>query len=136
MILVPVRVGPSQIEGTGLFALQALPAGTPFYRFEPAFDRAFSTAEFDQLPEPARRHLQHYAWQRRTDLAWILSGDLACFMNHSASPNTGVPADAVDPETTVTLRAIQEGEELTCDYFAFDHAAPGKLGGTAGTGRD
>lgn len=136
MILVPVRVGPSQIEGTGLFALETLPAGTPFYRFEPGFDRAFTPADVSRLPEPAQRHLRHYAWQRHLDHAWVLSGDLACFMNHSGSPNTGIPPGADDSDTTVTLRTVTAGEELTCDYFAFDLAARDKLGPSAAAARD
>ena len=65
---------------------------------------------------------------RRDDLHWILSGDLACFMNHDGNPNTGVPPGASDPGITVTLRPIAAGEELTCDYFAFDVQAHAKLG--------
>lgn len=128
MILVPVRVGPSSIEGNGLFSLQDLPAGTPIWRFQPGFDRAFSPAEFDKLPEPARRHLRHFAWLRVEDGSWILSGDLACFMNHSSRPNTGMAPGSPDSGTTVTLRPVAAGEELSCDYFAFDQAAAEKLG--------
>jgi SET domain-containing protein len=49
-------------------------------------------------------------------------------MNHADAPNTGVPTEASDPEITVTLRPIAAGEELTCDYFAFDAQAHAKLG--------
>ena len=75
--------------------------------------------------------MRHFAWMRRDDAHWILSGDLACFMNHAAAPNTGVPTDASDPELTVTLRPIAAGEELTCDYFAFDAQAHAKLGSSS-----
>lgn len=128
MLLVPVRVGPSAIEGNGVIALASIPAGTPFWRYQAGFDRAFSPAEFEALPVQAQAHLRHFAWVRRDDGHWILSGDLACFMNHSATPNTGVPPGADDPGLTVTLRPIEAGEELTCDYFAFDAEVRSKLG--------
>jgi hypothetical protein len=128
MLLIPVRVGPSAIEGNGLLAAVDLPAGTPVWRFHPGFDQAFGPRDFDALPAMAQAHLRHFAWMRRDDAHWILSGDLACFMNHAAAPNTGVPTDASDPEVTVTLRPIAAGEELTCDYFAFDAQAVAKLG--------
>lgn len=127
MILVPVRVAPSAIEGNGLVAVQPIASGTPVWRFQPGFDQAFSPDAFEALPEPARVHLRHFAWARAGDRHWILSGDLACFMNHSATPNTGVAPDATDTEVTVALRPIAAGEELTCDYFAFDLEAPSKL---------
>lgn len=128
MLLVPVRVGPSAIEGNGVLARTAIPPGTPFWRFQEGFDRAFSPAEFEQLPAQAQAHLRHFAWVRRDDNHWILSGDLACFMNHSSTPNTGVLPGAEDPGLTVTLRPIEAGEELTCDYFAFDAEVATKLG--------
>lgn len=128
MLLTPVRVGPSAIEGNGLLAAADLPAGTPVWRFHPGFDQAFAPRDFDALPAIAQAHLRHFAWMRRDDLHWILSGDLACFMNHDGNPNTGVPPGASDPGITVTLRPIAAGEELTCDYFAFDAQAHAKLG--------
>ncbi|MFN0068639.1 MAG: SET domain-containing protein [Limisphaerales bacterium] len=130
MLLIPARVGPSAIEGNGLFAVVPIPAGTPVWRFQPDFDRAFVPAAVAALPPPAREHLARFAWFRRDDGHAILSGDHACFMNHADLPNTGLPPGAVDPETTLALRDIAAGEELTCDYRAFDAAAAEKLGGS------
>lgn len=128
MLLIPVRVAPSLIEGNGLFTVAAVPAGTPVWRFEPEFDRAFPPAVVAALPLAAREHLRRYAWIRREDGHAILSGDHACFMNHSDTPNTGVPPGAAGSEVTVALRGLAAGEELTCDYRAFDAAAAEKLG--------
>lgn len=129
MLLIPVRVGPSAIEGNGILALADLPAGTAVWRFQPGFDRAFSPSEFEALPAIAQDHLRHFAWVRSADQHWILSGDTACFMNHDPVPNTGIPPDATDAEVTLTLRPIAAGEEITCDYFAFDARAGDKLRG-------
>jgi len=58
----------------------------------------------------------------------MLNGDLTIFMNHAADPNTGAPPGVARPAFTVALRHIAAGEEMTCDYYAFDGAAEKKLG--------
>lgn len=128
MILIKNRVGPSAIHGLGLFAVQAVPKGTAIWRFEPGFDHELSPAQFEALPAVAREHVRWFAFILPANGHFILSGDHACFMNHSAQPNTGAPPDATEPVTTVALRDIAAGEELTCDYFAFDAEAKRKLG--------
>lgn len=128
MILIPTRVGPSAIHGCGLFAAEPVPQGTPIWRFLPGFDHDFSPEQWAALPEPARRHTRHFCFVRQGDLHVILSGDHACFINHSETPSTGVPPDAAPPVTTVALRDIRAGEELTCNYWTYDADTPWKLG--------
>ena len=128
MMLLQTRVGPSSIHGLGLFAAAAAPRGTPIWRFEPGFDRIFTSAQMAAFPEGVREHLRWFGFFSRDDGSATLSGDHSCFMNHSPTPNTGAPPDAVSPVTTVALRDIAAGEELTCDYFAFDADAARKLG--------
>lgn len=124
MILVETRVAPSGIHGNGLFAVRPLPAGTPFYRHAPEFDQSFTPEAWAALPDPARGFVRHFTYFDRAAGRMILSGDDARFMNHSDTPNTGVPAGASfregEPVVTVALRDIAAGEELTCDYRAFD----------------
>lgn len=130
MMLVRTRVAPSAIHGMGLFAVDAIPAGTPVWRFEPGFDQEISPEQFVALPEQAQAHICWFAYQDAATGAWILSGDHTCFMNHADRPNTGASAEAKPPvTTTVALRDIAAGEELTCDYRAFDAEARVKLGG-------
>ncbi|HVY68330.1 MAG TPA: SET domain-containing protein [Verrucomicrobiae bacterium] len=139
MILIPVRVAPSGIHGLGLIAAGAIPAGTPVWRFQSGFDREFSPGEFAALPAEARKHIQWFAYQEPASGGWVLSGDHACFMNHSATPNTGAPPGVKPPVTTVALRDIAADEEITCDYFAFDAEAWKKLGvapATSSTGEE
>jgi uncharacterized protein len=133
MLLIPTRAGPSAIHGLGLFTDAPVAAGAPVWRFEPGFDQAFTPAQFDALPAPAREYLRHYAFRDGRDGAWVLSGDHSRFMNHDPRPNTGAPAGAGEPVTTVALRDIAAGEELTCDYFAFDAEAAAKLSGADGS---
>jgi hypothetical protein len=128
MLLIPTRVAPSRIHGLGLFTLEPVPAGSRVWRFEPGFDHALSTAAVAALPEPARRHVTWFGFVRPADGCWILSGDHACFMNHASPPNTGLPPGDPQAAVTVALRDLAAGEELTCDYFAFDADAARKLG--------
>jgi len=128
MLLLKTRVQPSAIHGLGLFAVEFVPAGTPIWRFEPGFDREFKASRFSALPEHAQIHLRWYAYRDASTGDWIYSGDHACFMNHASKPNTGALPLAQPAVTTVALRDIQSGEELTCDCFAFDSEARIKLG--------
>ena len=127
MILVRTRVAPSAIHGMGLFAVDAIPVGTPIWRFVPGFDREFSSEQFAALPPEAQAHLRWFAFMDKATGCWVLSGDHACFMNHSPDPNTGAQPGATVPVTTVALRDIAAGDELTCNYRDFDVEAGQKL---------
>ena len=126
MMLIRVRVGSSPIHGLGVFTVEPLRAGTPIWRFQPGFDQVFSPAAFDALPARAREHLRWFGYLRADDRGWVLSGDHACFMNHAPQPNTGAGNFAGPDVTTVALHDIAAGQELTCDYHAFDAAAADK----------
>jgi SET domain-containing protein len=128
MMLIETRVQPSAIHGSGLFATNFVPRGTPVWRFQEGFDREFTPEQFSSLPPEARKHLRWFAFFDAANNCWVLSGDHACFMNHGSNPNTGAVSDAKLPVVTVALRDIAAGEELTCDYVAFDAEAAGKLG--------
>ena len=120
MMLVRTRVAPSAIHGMGLFAVEAIRRGTPVWRFEPGFDREFAPEEFAALSAEAQAHLRWFAYVDRETGGRVLSGDHTCFMNHAP--------DSTPPIVTVALRDIAAGEELTCDYWAFDAKAGEKLG--------
>lgn len=128
MMLIETRVGPSGIHGMGLFAAKAVSRGTPIWTFQAGFDHDFPPEEFNVLPPLARMHTRWFCFVSKTDGHIILSGDHACFINHSPTPNTGAPADVKPPVVTMALRDIAAGEEITCDYFAYDADAPWKLG--------
>lgn len=128
MILIRAKVAPSRIHGMGLHAVNHTPRGTPIWRFLPGFDHAFTPEQFEALPELVREHTRWFCFVSKVDHAVILSGDHACFINHSDDPNTGAPEGAAVPVTTVALRDIEAGEEITCDYGAYDADTPWKLG--------
>ena len=110
MILIPVRVGPSRIHGQGLFCVEPVAAGTPVWKFQAGFDRAFPPAAFEALPPEARTHVRWFAYFDGEADAWILSGDHACFMNHDPRPNTGTAEGATGAVVTVALRDLAAGE--------------------------
>jgi hypothetical protein len=128
MMLIKTRVAPSGIHGLGLFAAEPVPRGTAVWRFLPGFDQEFSTKEFVTLPPLAQTHARWFCFVSKLDGRVILSGDHACFINHSPMPNTGAPPGATAPVTTVALRDIVTDEEITCNYFDYDADAPWKLG--------
>lgn len=127
-MLIRTRVAPSAIHGMGLFAVDPVRGGTQVWRFLPGFDHSFSPEEFERLPELAREHARWFCFVSRLDGHVILSGDHACFINHCLAPNTGAPADAKPPVTTVALRDIRAGEEITCNYADYDADTDWKLG--------
>ena len=128
MMLIETRVAPSAIHGMGLFAAQPVPCGTPVWKFLPGFDHDFSPAQFAALPPLARAHTRWFCFVSRADGHVILSGDHACFINHSHAPNTGAAPDATPPVVTVALRDIPAGEEITCNYLDYDADTAWKLG--------
>lgn len=128
MMLVKTRVAPSRIHGMGLFAVEPIPRGAAVWRFQPGFDHDFSPEQFATLPQPAREHTRWFCFVNKEDGHVILSGDHACFINHSPTPNTGAPRKITSPVTTVALGDISAGEEITCNYFDYDADTPWKLG--------
>lgn len=128
MILIPTRVGPSAIHGLGLFTARAVKSGEPIWRFVEGFDQRFSPEKFATMPSPAREHVMWFAYVDMADGHRVLSGDMTCFMNHSDKPNTGIPSGLLETTTTYALRDLAAGEEITCNYRAFDADAARKLG--------
>jgi SET domain-containing protein len=118
MLLVKTYLAASTVHGIGLFAAEPIAEGTVLWRFDPRIDRRFTKAERDDLPEPAARFVATYCYPEFVSSeTYLLDGDHARFMNHSATPNTDCSVD------TVATRDIAAGEELLCDYGQFhpDH---------------
>jgi SET domain-containing protein len=121
MLTVTTRIAASPIHGIGLFAAQDIPRGTVIWRLVPEFDLVFDKETFERLPEPARIQVNRYSYLASERGAYVLCGDDARFMNHSATPNTFEESEA----RTVAARDIAAGEEITCDY---NRLGPGPLG--------
>lgn len=114
MFLVPTYVSRSSIHGHGVFAARAIPAGTLVWEFTEGVDWRIEASTMERFPEPFQSRLREWSYREESG-RYVLCGDNAKFMNHSESPNCD---DA--GEFTRSLRDIEAGEELTCDYRAFD----------------
>lgn len=125
MLMIETYIGPSRIEGLGLFARNGVPAGTLVWTFQENFDHRYSHATFDEMPENARTFLIRYGFLDGN--TFVLAGDHDRFTNHSATPNT-VVRDNGDVFATVDIAA---GEEITRDYLSFDGWWKEKLGDEA-----
>lgn len=123
MLLVPTYVGPSAIEGVGVFAAEPIPSGTLIWLLEPRLDRLIHQNDILSLPAAmqAFAHRYGYASAQDPDLI-ILELDHGRYMNHSLHPNSRFDT----PDGGFALRDITAGEEITCNYGDFmpDFEAP------------
>ena len=117
MMIVPTYVGPSEIEGVGIFAVAEIKAGAPIWILEEKFDLLLPVAELVTLPDLQRQFIERYGYPHMTRPGLlVLEFDNGRFMNHSDAPNT----DFRNAEIAWATRDIAEGEELTCNYAEFD----------------
>jgi SET domain-containing protein len=114
MFLIHTCVKPSSIHGVGVFAGEDLPAGALIWIFDETVDWRLSASQLASFPQPFQARLREYCY-RLPEGDYVYCGDNGKYMNHSSTPNCDDGGDR-----TVTLRRIRAGEELTCDYRAFD----------------
>ena len=120
MLLVKTKVGPSQIEGLGLFADEFIAKGTAYWEFEPTFDQTKTAEEIAALPTLAREYWEHFAYESAHTGRYILCGDNCRFMNHAEDANIIETEERKNSEeVNRAARDIQPGEELTVNYFKF-----------------
>lgn len=127
MLLVRTRIGLSNIHGLGVFAEELISRGTRVWEFKESVDQVFSIDEMSGLPEPAQSTIRNLAYLCKDSQHYVLATDGAQFMNHSSKPNTGVEHGEGLEGANIALQDIQQGEELTNDYFDYDLEAGKKL---------
>ncbi len=116
-MLVPTYVAPSSIEGVGIFAAERIPAGTLIWELAPDLDRLIRRDDVRKLPPVLQQFVERYSYPYPHDPdRLIVELDNGRFMNHSDAPNTVFS----DPDAGYTIREVEAGEELTCDYGEFD----------------
>ena len=113
--MVKTKIGPSSINGIGLFADQFIPKGTVVWKFMPNFDLLMSEQEINKLSKSARGQFYHYAYLDKKHGRYMLCFDDARFFNHTKNPNCDEKIDDI----TIAARIIQVGEELTVNYKDF-----------------
>jgi SET domain-containing protein len=116
LLRVKTSIRPSPIDGIGLFADQFIPEGTVTWVYDPLFDNAYSEEQIRALPEFAQEQFITYAFWDHAQEKYILCADNQRFINHSSRPNISSA-----PHEDRALRDISIGEELTCDYAAYEH---------------
>jgi hypothetical protein len=125
MLLVKTKIGPSKIAGTGLFADQCIPKGTPVWRFAPGLDLEITEGEVGKMSEVARAQILNYGYKSMETGNYILCFDDARFFNHADEPNC--ISSEKDGVPDIAARDIQPGEELTNDYRVFDSDFKAKI---------
>ena len=117
MMIVPTYVGPSAIEGVGVFAAAPIRSGSAIWQLSEALDLRLTEAQLAQLPALQRDFIERYGYPHMTRPGLtVLEFDNGRFMNHDPQPNT----DFTSPDIGWAIRDIAEGEEITCDYGEFD----------------
>lgn len=121
MLLVKTKIGPSEIQGIGLFADQFIPKGTAVWKFMPGFDLKTSKNALNELSQPAKEIFLKYAYLNPKTDKYVLCFDNARFLNHADEPNV-ISIDSPDDEEGIDVAAqdIRGGEELTGNYKEFD----------------
>ena len=116
MLRVRTYLAPSPIEGIGLFAAEPIQRGSIIWKYDEQLDIKFDMRDIPQEETVVRDSLLRYGYKPSDEPVYILCGDNARFMNHSEQPN----ADDVG-NLTIARVDIAAGEEITCNYGAFDH---------------
>ena len=117
MLLVPTYVAPSRLEGVGVFAGEAIRAGTLIWKLDPGFDRLVPKDSVLGLDPAVRAFIERYAYPLMADPSLlVVELDNGRFMNHSPTPNTRFD----DPDAGYAITDIAADEEILCDYGEFD----------------
>lgn len=100
--------------GYGVFAKRHIPRGTLIWT-QCIFDRVFSADEAAQMAPACQEVLGHYAY---IDLSgnYVLCWDGGRYVNHSCEP----AMLGVDLGFEITVRDLQPGDEVTCEYGALN----------------
>ena len=115
MFRVATYVTRSSIHGFGVFAAQRIRKGAIIWEFDDGADWILTEQEIAAFPPKLRAQMESWTYQAE-DGSYVLCSDSAKFMNHSFEPNCNDDGD----KSTIAIRDIEPGEELTCDYRSFD----------------
>jgi SET domain-containing protein len=127
MMMVKTSVKFSPIHGLGCYAEEDIKAGDVVWKMDPTLDIVLDAEAIKSYPPSVVDFLQMYAYgqDEAGKKSYILCCDHARHMNHSENPNCIEAGDG--NAFNLAARDIKIGEELTCDYNAFDTDAKFKL---------
>lgn len=119
MMTVDTFVGPSQIEGVGIFAAQDIAKGAVIWRYDRRFDRVIKRSDIHPGDRVLQNYLDKYSYPHHDNPELlVIEIDNGRFMNHAEFPNT----DFTGQIKGFALYDIPAGEELTCNYAEFEPA--------------
>jgi len=120
MLVFPIEIKASRIDGKGAFALKAIPARRKLGNMG---GKVITVREARQRVKSTKRVAMVEFGDGRALDASVNPNDLR-YINHSCQPNTYMRVCYSKVEFW-SLRFIKRGEELTCDYGPTHH--DGKL---------
>lgn len=120
MLVFPIEIKASRIDGKGAFALKAIPARRKLGNMG---GEVITVKEARQRVKTTKRVAMVEFGDGRALDASVNPNDLR-YINHSCQPNTYMRVCYSKVEFW-SLRLIKKGEELTCDYGPMHH--DGKL---------
>jgi len=116
MMMVRSYLGPSEIEGLGVFCHTNIRKRQLVWLYDPRFDVSYMLSDVARAPKHFREFIERYTYPHPEDRERVvLDCDEGRFMNHSEQANV----DLSDPTRGVAVRDIPAGVELTCDYRQF-----------------
>ncbi len=117
MLMVSSYVGPSAIEGLGVFAGEFIERGRLIWSLNPKFDIFIHRSEIEGFAPHVQDFIARYGYPHlEMQGVVIVDSDNGRFMNHCLSPNT----DFRIFDKGYALVDIAQGDELICNYHEFD----------------
>lgn len=125
--MVKTSIKFSPIHGLGCYTEEDITAGQVVWKMDTTLDMELTEEDIKKYPPSVIDFLQMYSYGQLENgkKTYILCGDHARHMNHSDAPNCVEAGDG--NSFNLAARDIKKGEELTCDYNAFDTNAKFKL---------
>ena len=116
MLRVKTFIQQSKIHGTGLFAAQRIEKGEVTWVFDPEFDVSFTKDQVARMTPLGQEFFWKYCYFDKEIEKFVLCADDQRFINHtSRNPNI-----SSTPRQDTATRVILAGEEMLCDYEAFE----------------
>lgn len=123
MFTVKTFLEKSEINGMGCIAGEFIPKGKIIWKFQDNFDVRINDIQFKRLPDMVQKFVLHFGTYNIVERGYIVCMDNAKYANDSQNPNMKM----IDEINAVALKDINDGEEITGNFFYVDELASMKL---------
>jgi uncharacterized protein len=122
MLTVKTSIGPSKINGIGLFAEEKIPKGAIVWKFDNRFDVLFNPADVEKMSEREQEIIQRYGYLSIKLKMYVCPLDNSRFQNHSSKTNNIIQSEIPGEIELCDIanKDIEIGEELLMNYREFD----------------